>query len=129
MPSIDAIATVVEDMGHTLGFYRLLGFAIPPEADTDGYVSIDLDNGMRFAWNTEEVEWSFNPGWQAPSVAGRMGIALRCRDAAEVDAIFAEVVGAGYEGGLEPFDAPWGSRHCRVLDPDGNAIDLFAPIP
>jgi hypothetical protein len=38
-------------------------------------------------------------------------------------------VGAGFEGDLEPFDAPWDSRHCRILDPDGNAIDLFAPPP
>lgn len=129
MPSIDAIATVVEDMGRTLGFYRLLGFVIPQEADTDGYVTIDMGNGIRFAWNTEEVERTFNPEWRAPSVAGRMGIAMRCRDVAEVDAVFAEVIGAGYEGSLEPFDAPWGSRHCRVLDPDGNAIDLFAPLP
>jgi hypothetical protein len=39
------------------------------------------------------------------------------------------IVGAGFEGDLEPFDAPWDSRHCRILDPDGNAIDLFAPLP
>ncbi|MEN8115179.1 MAG: VOC family protein [Actinomycetota bacterium] len=129
MPTIDAIATVVGDMGRTLGFYRLLGFDIPREADNEGYVTIDLENGLRFAWNTEEVERSFNADWQAPPIAGRMGITLRCENSAEVDAVFGEIVGAGYEGDLEPFDAPWGSRHCRILDPDGNAIDLFAALP
>jgi uncharacterized glyoxalase superfamily protein PhnB len=58
-----------------------------------------------------------------------MGIALRCENGAEVDAAYARIVEAGYEGGLAPFDAPWSSRHCRVLDPDGNAVDLFAPLP
>ena len=129
MPRIDAIATVVEDMGRTLGFYRLLGFEIPTDANDEGYVTIDLGCGLRFAWNTEEVERSFNPGWQVPPIAGRMGITFRCEDAVEVDAVYAKVIGAGCEEGLAPFDAPWGSRHCRVLDPDGNAIDLFAPLP
>ncbi|MEA3510448.1 MAG: VOC family protein [Actinomycetota bacterium] len=129
MPRIDAIATVVEDMELTLGFYRLLGFDIPVDADDEGYVVIDLGCGLRFAWNTEEVERSFNPEWQAPPIAGRMGITFRCESASEVDAAYSEIVRAGYDGGLAPFDAPWGSRHCRVLDPDGNAIDLFAPLP
>ncbi len=129
MPRIDAIATVVEDMSRTLGFYRLLGLEIPKSADREGYVAIALVNGLRFAWNTEEVERSFNPEWQAPPVAGRMGLTFRCETAGEVNAVYAEVVNAGYEGSLAPFDAPWGSRHCRVLDPDGNAIDLFAPLP
>jgi catechol 2,3-dioxygenase-like lactoylglutathione lyase family enzyme len=129
MPHIDAIATVVKNMGRTLDFYRFLGFEIPADADDEGYVTIDLGRGVRFAWNTEEIERSFNPGWETPPDAGRMGIALRCRNGPEVDAVYAEIVGAGYEGALAPFDAPWGSRHCRVLDPDGNAVDLFAPLP
>jgi len=129
MPHIDAIATVVKDMARTLGFYRLLGLEIPAAADNEGYVTIDLGGGVRFAWNTEAAERSFNPGWQAPPVAGRMGITFRCVDAIEVDTVYSGIVEAGYEGDLEPFDAPWGSRHCRVLDPDGNAIDLFAPLP
>ncbi|MGB5655838.1 MAG: glyoxalase, partial [Acidimicrobiia bacterium] len=27
-----------------------------------------------------------------------------------------------------PFDAFWGQRYATVLDPDGNGVDLFAPI-
>lgn len=129
MPRIDSIATVVEDMGRTLGFYRLLGLEIPATANNEGYVTIILEGGIRFAWNTEEVERSFNPGWQSPPIAGRMGITFRCENAAEVDAVYARIVAAGFVGGLEPFDAPWGSRHCRILDPDSNAIDLFALLP
>jgi len=116
-------------MGRTLGFYRLLGFKIPTDADNESYVTIDLGGGLRFAWNTQEVERSFNPGWQAPPITGRMGITLRCADADEVDAVYDRIINSGYEGDLVPFDAPWGSRHCRVLDPDGNAIDIFAPLP
>jgi uncharacterized glyoxalase superfamily protein PhnB len=42
--------------------------------------------------------------------------------------IFAGLVGAGYRGRLEPFDAFWGQRYVTVLDPDANPVDLFAPI-
>lgn len=129
MPHMDAIAIVVGDMRRTLDFYRLLGLEIPAEANNEGYVAIDLGGGLRFTWNSEEVERSFDPGWQTPPIAGRMGISFRCSSSFEVDAVHDQVIQAGYEGGLPPFDAPWGSRHCRVLDPDGNAVDLFAPLP
>lgn len=129
MPQIAAIATVVEHMGRTLNFYRLLGFDIPPAADTDGYVTLDLGNDLRFEWTTEAVERSLNPDWQRPTNPARMGITLRCANAPEVDDTYHIVVNAGHTGCLEPFDAPWGSRHCRVFDPDDNPIDLFAPLP
>jgi uncharacterized glyoxalase superfamily protein PhnB len=37
-------------------------------------------------------------------------------------------VAAGYHSELEPFDAFWGQRYATVLDPDGNGVDLFAPL-
>ena len=40
-----------------------------------------------------------------------------------------ELVAAGYHGHLEPWDAFWGQRYATVLDPDGNSVDLFAPLP
>ena len=43
-----------------------------------------------------------------------------------------EVAGRLADGGatvhLAPFDAPWGQRYATVLDPDGNHVDLFAPL-
>jgi len=116
-------------MGRTLQFYRLLGFDIPTTADAEGYVTIELGNGLRFEWTTEAVEHSFNPDRKNPTIRGRTGISLRCASTAEVDDNFHTLVNAGHAAELEPFDAPWGSRHCRVLDPDGNPVDMFAPLP
>ncbi|WP_223848764.1 VOC family protein [Microbacterium hominis] len=48
---------------------------------------------------------------------------------AEVDAVYAALVAAGHDGHVAPFDAFWGQRYATVLDPDGNAVDLFAPLP
>ena len=38
------------------------------------------------------------------------------------------LVAAGYQGGKEPWDAFWGQRYAQVFDPDGNSVDLFAPL-
>ena len=58
-----------------------------------------------------------------------MGIAFRCDRPAEVDAVYADLTGAGYDGHLQPWDAFWGQRYAVVHDPDGNGVDLFAPLP
>lgn len=38
----------------------------------------------------------------------------------------AELAARGASVAKQPFDAPWGQRYATVLDPDGNAVDLFA---
>lgn len=45
---------------------------------------------------------------------------------AEVDAVYAELTGAGYAGHLKPWDAFWGQRYAVVLDPHGCGVSLFA---
>ena len=35
---------------------------------------------------------------------------------------------AGHRSHLAPFDAFWGQRYATLLDPDGNPVDLFAPL-
>ena len=47
---------------------------------------------------------------------------------AEVDSVYAGLVGAGYDGHKEPWDAFWGQRYATVHDPDGIGVDLFAPL-
>jgi len=42
--------------------------------------------------------------------------------------MFERLTTAGHPGSLNPYDAPWGQRYATVLDPDGNMVDLFAPL-
>jgi uncharacterized glyoxalase superfamily protein PhnB len=42
--------------------------------------------------------------------------------------VYAELVEAGYQGRLKPWDAVWRQRYASVFDPDGNSVDLFAPL-
>jgi catechol 2,3-dioxygenase-like lactoylglutathione lyase family enzyme len=126
---LDVIEIVVADMRRSLAFYRQLGFDLPPEADELPHVEATLPGELRIAWDTVETIRSFDPEWTPPVGGHRMALAFLCDAPAEVDAIYAALVAAGYEGHKAPWDAFWGQRYASILDPDGNAVDLFAPLP
>jgi catechol 2,3-dioxygenase-like lactoylglutathione lyase family enzyme len=128
LPKLDLIGMVVRDMPRALAFYRALGWDIPAEMDTEGHVEYTLPNGLRVAWDTYEVIHSFAPEWTPPTGGHRMGMAFLCNSAAEVDANYERLTGMGYHGHKAPFSADWGQRYAQVEDPDGNVVDLFAPL-
>jgi hypothetical protein len=57
-----------------------------------------------------------------------MGLAFVCDSPAAVDRVYEELTGLGYAGHKAPWDAFWAQRYATVHDPDGNAVDLFAPL-
>jgi catechol 2,3-dioxygenase-like lactoylglutathione lyase family enzyme len=125
---LDLIGLVVADMARALAFYRRLGLELPPEADQQPHVEVELPGGLRLAWDTEETIRSFDPDWSPPSGGQRIGLAFRLDTPADVDRTYGELVSLGYEGYKQPWDAFWGQRYAVVHDPDGNGVDLFAPI-
>lgn len=127
MPMLDAIGLVVEDMGKSLDFFRLLGMKVPEDAASEGHVEVAVSEGFRLLLDTVEVIESFSTH-EAPSGGRSTSLAFRCDSPADVDATFAAVVRAGHSSKLEPFDAFWGQRYATVLDPDGNLVDLYAPL-
>ncbi|MFE2729664.1 VOC family protein [Streptomyces sp. NPDC059349] len=125
---LDAVGVVVSDMAAAVTFYRRLGLAFPEGAEEQPHAEAVLPGGLRVLLDTEETVKSFHPSWQAPARgAARHGLAFDCGDAAGVDAVYEELLAAGYDGELKPWDAFWGQRYAVVLDPDGNGVDLFAP--
>ncbi|RJO75191.1 glyoxalase [Nocardia panacis] len=127
-PELDVVELVVSDMAASLAFYRRLGLSFPAGAESEPHVEAELRGGLRLAFDSEETIRAFHPGWQRPTSAGRIGLAFRCGDPAEVDKVYAELTEAGYAGELAPWDAFWGQRYATVRDPDGNGIDLFAAL-
>jgi catechol 2,3-dioxygenase-like lactoylglutathione lyase family enzyme len=125
---LDVVGLVVADMAKALKFYRALGLSIPAEADDQPHVEVPLPGGLRLMFDSEETIRSFHPDWKPTPGAGRVGLAFALPDAAAVDAAYAELTGAGHVGELAPFDAFWGQRYAVVHDPDGNGVDLFAPL-
>lgn len=128
-PRLDLIGLVVTDMAASLAFYRRLGLDLPPEADEEPHVECPLPGGLRLAWDSAETIRSFDPDWAPPAGGHRVALAFACADPQEVDTVYADLVAAGYPGHKAPWDAFWGMRYAVVHDPDGNAVDLFAPLP
>ena len=126
--SFAAIGLVVADMGRALAFYRTLGLDVPPDADDQPHIDVPLPNGSRLMFDTIETVRSFDPSWTPPSGGHRVGLAFACEAPSDVDAVFAELVAAGHEPHLQPWDAFWGQRYASVHDPDGNSVELFAPL-
>lgn len=127
-PRLDLIGIVVEDMARSLAFYRRLGLDVPADAGGEPHVELTLPGGLRLAWDTLETIQSFDPGFEKPERSG-IGLAFLLPTPADVDSTYEELVAAGYHGHKPPWDAFWGQRYAVVKDPDGNGVDLFAPLP
>lgn len=112
----------------SLNFYRLLGLPVP---DSDGpHVVVELAGGNTLSFDNDETIAAMHPGWTPPaSPEPRLALAFGVGSPDEVDALYEKVTEAGHSGLLEPYDAPWGQRYATVADPDGNWVDLFAPLP
>jgi uncharacterized glyoxalase superfamily protein PhnB len=123
MPRLNAIGIVAADLAESARFYRLLGLDVP---DADGHLDVQLGNGVRLMFDTEDVVRSFDTGWVRVN-GNQLGIAFECDSPAEVDEVYARVVEAGFPGRKEPWDAFWGQRYAQVSDPDGVPVDLYAP--
>lgn len=127
-PRFDFVGIVVSDMAVALAFYRRLGLDIPSDADTAPHVEVTLPGGLRLAWDTVDTIRSFDPDWTKPEGNRPFALAFKCDDPADVDAVHAALVSAGYRSHKDPWDAFWGHRYATVLDPDENPVDLFAPL-
>jgi len=127
MAQLAAIGIVTRDTAESCRFYRTLGLDVPePPADGEHF-DVTLPSGLRLMWDTETLMKQLDPDWERPRGQG-MGLAFECADAADVDKTYARLLEAGFRGKKEPYDAFWGQRYATVIDPDGNAVDLFAPL-
>jgi len=121
------IDIVVAGMGKALDFYRALGLDAPADRDGEDQVQIATPGGATLGFLTEAMMKEVNPYWVQP-VGQRVTFACRCDSPEEVDATYARVTAAGFEGRQEPWDAFWGQRYAMLSDADGNRVDLFAAI-
>lgn len=126
-PRLDMIGLVVEDIERSAAFYRLLGLDVNPEPGRP-YTEITLPGGIRLSWNDIAMARKIHgDAWIEPR-GQRINLAWHCDTPAGVDTIHAQLVAAGYASEKQPWDAFWGQRYAIVLDPDGNAVEFFAPL-
>lgn len=125
-PVLNQINLVVRDMDATVAFYRRLGLKIHAAAG-DFHVSVRFSNGMLLELDSAAFVPQWDSAWSG-STGGSTVIGFVLPSRERVDALFADLVVAGYRGHQRPYDAFWGARYAIVDDPDGNAIGLMSPI-
>lgn len=126
-PRLDMIGLIVNDMERAAAFYRLLGVDLQPEPGRP-YAEATLPGGIRLSLNHIDMARQIHDeGWVEPR-GQRIGLAWHCETAAGVDEMHGKLIEAGYKSEKAPWDAFWGQRYAIVLDPDGNAVELFAPL-
>jgi uncharacterized glyoxalase superfamily protein PhnB len=123
----DMIGIVARDLEASARFYRHLGLDVPTPKKGEDYVEVTTPNGYRISWNGLTMVQKLDPGWKQP-IGHRMELAFLCDSPAEVDATYAKLQSAGYEGHRAPWDAFWGQRYAIIVDTDGNRVSLFAHL-
>jgi uncharacterized glyoxalase superfamily protein PhnB len=122
-----ALGIVTGDMARAVAFYSELGVEVAdPDNDADHHEAT-LPNGLRLMWDTVEMMRKLDPEWQQPQ-GHAIALAFECDSPDDVNETYARVTQAGFHGKTAPFDAFWGQRYATLLDPDGNAVDLFASL-
>ena len=125
--TLAAIGLVTADMAESCRFYRALGLDVGEPPEGEQHFEVTLPSGVRLMWDDEELIRGIDPEWTPPT-GQRLALAFDCVDPAGVDATYARVLDARFRGKKEPWDAFWGQRYAQLLDPDGNTVDLFAPL-
>jgi catechol 2,3-dioxygenase-like lactoylglutathione lyase family enzyme len=117
---------VVKDVDASVAFYRRLGLPITDAMKwRSHHVGVPVAGGGHFDLDSVELTRGYDPAW---GDSGGVVLCFRVPTREAVDAAFAEVTSAGYEGHLPPLDAFWGARYAIVADPDGNRVAITSPV-
>lgn len=126
-PHLHTVGVVTQDMPKALAFYRALGLEIPADEDHSPHVEYAAPGGCAIGFVAESMVRQTDPKWQG-EFGSRVNLQFRFGTPGEVDATYARLLAAGHEGYQAPWDAFWGQRFARVIDPDRNVVNLFAPL-
>lgn len=127
-PVLDQINLVVRDMDAAVAFYRRLGLTIPDTNPAWQHAHRNATGAGGIDFDSVEFARTWNQGWQG-TAGGNLGVlGFRLASRAAVDAMYADLTGAGYAGQQPPYGAFWGARYAVVSDPDGNAADLMSSV-
>jgi catechol 2,3-dioxygenase-like lactoylglutathione lyase family enzyme len=122
---LDAVSVSSRDLRRSAEFYALLGFVFPEfTADQKHLEPITKEGEVRLM--IDEHDFVKSMTGVEPNPPTHSSFAMKCVNAATVDAAVARVKAAGFPVVKEPWDAFWGQRYAIVADPDGYLIDLFA---
>jgi predicted lactoylglutathione lyase len=125
---LSMLGVLVSDMPTALSFYRLLGLEIPASEDEKPFVLHRMESGVSIFFDTVFAA-RYDPEFSRPAGAGYGALfEFYLGDDATVDAKFAELTAAGYNGRMAPAQTS-GPYAAMVDDPDGNVVLLTSDDP
>jgi uncharacterized glyoxalase superfamily protein PhnB len=125
---------VAHDLNATIAFYRKLGMSIPDDKiwhtgsgphHVDG---IHANSNVGFDFDSQQLAKAYNAGHGADSPGNKTVLGFSVGSREDVDELYSELVGAGYQSRQEPYDAFWGARYAVIVDPDGREVGLMSPL-
>ena len=125
-PTFNQLNVIVRDMDATVAFYRRLGLEIDAEPGAI-HVAVTMPNGMLLEFDSITFVHQWDGGGNG-STGGSTVLGFRIASSDGVDALYADLIAAGYRGHQQPYDAFWGARYAIVDDPDGNGVGLMSPV-
>jgi catechol 2,3-dioxygenase-like lactoylglutathione lyase family enzyme len=132
----DQLNIVSGNVEASVAFYRRLGLDISEQAiwrTPTGPHHVTAQGGAEgvgpgLDLDSTAFAQAWNAGWKGRGdLEGRVVVGFRMPSREAVDALYAELTGAGHVGLQAPCDAFWGSRYAVVEDPDGIAVGLMSP--
>jgi catechol 2,3-dioxygenase-like lactoylglutathione lyase family enzyme len=114
--AISAITLATHEMPRAVRFYRALGFEVLHGGEDSPFTSFRAGTGyLNLIAQPAERRWSW---W------GRVIFYV-----ADVDALHARALAAGFQPATVPRDAEWGERFFHLVDPDGHELSFARPLP
>ncbi len=132
-PIFNGVNLVSQDVEATVTFYRRLGVDIPDDAiwrtETGAHhVTVKTPGGLDLEFDSQTLAGVYNQAFEPAPSNGQVMIGFGVATREAVDAIYADLVDAGYRGLQPPWDAFWGGRAAVVGDPDGNPVGIQSPM-
>ena len=111
--SISALTLATHDMSRAVRFYAALGFDLIYGGENARFTSFRASY-LNLTTQPSNRRWE----WWGPAIF----------HVADVDAMHARVIAAGYHPDTTPRDATWGERYFHVTDPDGHELSFARPL-
>jgi len=124
--SLDAIGIVSKNIKDSVKFYEILGVSLKETGGPD-HLEGTTPSGVRIMLDSAHLMKKINPDWKEPTGCGII-LCFKQESPKHVDELFDKVTQAGFRSIKAPWDAFWGQRYSSVQGPDGNQIDIFAPL-
>jgi predicted lactoylglutathione lyase len=123
-PRFTMVVLLVEDLARSASFYRRLGVVFPDDVDRLPSVVVELGGAHKLVLTTTFGQNV--PDHVPPTGDGRVMLEFFVDGDEAVDAVHAELVGAGHRSRRDPFRTDFGAWMGLVDDPDGNTVLITA---